>query len=90
MDLKYSWKKKLWIYSAVFSVICLVLTYAAQFIVSDFYMEQIHWEYTDSAQDLLFILGFSVDEKSSFFRQVYFYYLMIIINVIEKLLINFF
>jgi hypothetical protein len=41
-------------------------------------------------EDILFVLGFSVTQQVSFLRQVYFYYLMIVINVVEKLLIGFY
>jgi hypothetical protein len=90
LEYKYRWKRTLWVYSAVFSVGCLLLTYVAQFMVSDFFVQNVHWDSTGEVQDILFVLGFSVNNKTSFFRQVYFYYLMILINVLEKLLIGFF
>lgn len=40
--LKYRFKKIIWKYSAILSATCLVLTYASQFFVSDFYNENIH------------------------------------------------
>ena len=40
--LKNSFKRMIWKYSAILSATCLVLTYASQFLVSDFYNNNIH------------------------------------------------
>jgi hypothetical protein len=89
MIIKCSWKKDIWFYSSVASVIFLTLTYTAQFLISDFYIEYINASFTKDLINILFVLGFSVTNEESYFTQVYFYYVILIINVIEKLLIKY-
>lgn len=71
------------------TVVCAVLTYMAQFVISDFYVRYINFDNTLQLQNVLFVLGFSVTGETSFFRQVYFYYFMIMISIVEKLLLKF-
>lgn len=63
------------------SVACLVLTYASQFIVAEFYTDYVTWNSTYILENTLFVLGFSVTKQSTFFRQVYFYFFMVMIAV---------
>jgi hypothetical protein len=58
---KCLWKSKIWIYSAMLSVICLILTYSAQFLTSDFYNQYVNFAGTDNLIIVLFVLGVSVD-----------------------------
>lgn len=39
--------------------------------------------------DVLYVLGISVTSQTSFFRQVYFYFFMVIFAIIERLVIKF-
>lgn len=44
--LKVEYKKKIWKFSSILSASCLILTYASQFINSDFYTEKLNFEFT--------------------------------------------
>jgi ABC-type multidrug transport system fused ATPase/permease subunit len=85
--LKHDSRKRIWKYSAFLSVTCLILTYASQFLISDFYINNISFSGTKTIEIILFILG--INSGSDFGDYVYFYYVMLIINIIEKLTIYF-
>jgi len=85
--LKNSFKKMIWKYSAILSATCLVLTYASQFLISDFYNENIYLSITEDIEIVLFVLGINVNPGSGLAAYIYFYYIMLIINVIEKLIL---
>lgn len=87
--MKYKWKEKIWFYSSLAAVVCLILTYCAQFTTSLFYIQYIHFKWTENMESILFVLGISADQNLSFFRSSYFYYVMVIIAVIERLLLKF-
>lgn len=87
--MRYQWRYLLWFYASIVTVASAILTYSAQFITSEFYVTYLNFDSTLQIQNLLFILGFSVTEDTSFFRQVYFYYFMIMIAVVERLLLRF-
>lgn len=44
------WKARIWIFSGVLSASCLILTYAAQFLTSDFYFNYVNQSYNDLIQ----------------------------------------
>ena len=85
--LKSDSRKRIWKYSAFLSVTCLVLTYASQFLISDFYTANIAYSGTETIEIVLFVLG--VNSGSDFGDYVYFYYVMLIINILERLTIYF-
>lgn len=78
--LKNDSRRKIWRYSAFLSVSCILLTYASQFLISDFYTQNISFSGTDKIEIVLFLLG--VNSGSDFGDYVYFYYVMLIINII--------
>lgn len=80
-------RRKIWRYSAFLSVSCIILTYASQFLISDFYTTKVSFSGTDKIEIVLFLLG--VNSGPDFGDYVYFYYVMLIINIIEKLTIVF-
>lgn len=61
----------------------------AQFIISDFYIKYVNYSKTAEIYNLLFVIGLSITKQVSFFRQVYFYYFMVVVAVVEKLFIKF-
>lgn len=63
------------------SVSCLILTYASQFITADFYVHYWQFPFTERLEIGLFLLGVS-SVKDFFGDYVYFYYVMLIINII--------
>lgn len=85
--LKNDSRRKIWRYSAILSVSCLILTYASQFLISEFYTTYISSPYTERIEIGLFLLG--VNSGPDFGNYVYFYYVMLLINIIEKLTIAF-
>jgi hypothetical protein len=85
--LKNDSRRQIWKYSAILSVSCLILTYASQFLISDFYATYIAYAHTDKIEIGLFLLG--VNSFSDFGNYVYFYYVMLFINIIEKITIAF-
>lgn len=87
--LKNQFKQKIWKYSAILSGGCLILTYASQFINSDFYSQKISFEYTTQLEKILFLAGINVNPGQGVGLFIYFYYVMVIITVIEKLVLQF-
>jgi hypothetical protein len=61
--LKNKWKARIWTLSAVLSATCLVLTYAAQFVTSDFYTSYVNQQYNDLIQRILFVVGVNVTNQ---------------------------
>ncbi len=45
--MKNEFKKRIWKFSAILTAICLLLTYASQFINSDYYAKHIHFNGTE-------------------------------------------
>lgn len=88
-ELKNEFKQKIWKYSAILSATCLTLTYASQFIISDYYTNHINFAYTEQLEIILYILGINVNAGSGIGLYIYFYYVMLVINVIEKLVLIF-
>ena len=87
--LKSSWKKKIWKFSAILSSICLILTYASQFITSQFYIKNIDFQYNKQLELGLYVIGINVNPGGQLALYIYFYYVMLIINTIDKLIIIF-
>ena len=87
--LKNDFKKKIWKYSALLSASCLVLTYASQFLISEYYTTYFNFGITSDIEVVLFVIGINVNAGQNFGLFVYFYYVMLIINVVEKAIIFF-
>jgi hypothetical protein len=47
MILKIESRKEIWKYSAILSVSCLIITYASQFLISEFYVNYVTYAHTD-------------------------------------------
>lgn len=52
-------------------------------------MRYIDYEHTEIIETILFVVGINVNEGQSFGSFVYFYYVMLIINIFEKLMLKF-
>jgi hypothetical protein len=48
-----------------------------------------NFTWTDTLENTLFVVGFSATKQTTFFRQAYFYYFMVAIAVVEKLILKF-
>lgn len=80
--LKNQFKKKIWKFSAILSATCLILTYASQFITAEFYQTHLNFQWTQLMETILFILGINVNPEAGVGLYIYFYYVMLIFNVI--------
>jgi hypothetical protein len=84
VKIKLSYRKKIWIYSAILTLCSLMLTYSFQFFT---FPLQIFPQYQaniriEILQKLLFIVGISTQSPFSLWRQIYFYFFMVILNCI--------
>ena len=89
---KNNFKRKIWKYSAILSASCLIITFASQFLISPFYQTYVTPQAssaTELTEVILFVLGLNVSPGCTLARCIYFYYVMLIINIIEKLIIIF-
>ena len=88
-EIKLQYKLSLLEVTSVLSVTFYMLTYGAQFVTSGFYTQFVHWTYNNVLLNVLFVLGISVDSQISIWRQMYFYYLMIFMTLLQKLFLSF-
>lgn len=84
-------KERLWLYSFIFSFLCILFTYMSQF----FFSNMASTDFPATANDImywLFIAGFQIvfnfqkqqdPTAAEFMRQIYFYLIIFWLNVIE-------
>ena len=87
--MKLEYKISLFKIVGIASIVLYLLTYAAQFITSEFFSSYIGNDHVPLILDVLFVLGISVEDGLSFWRQMYFYYLMIFLSLLQKLFLSY-
>lgn len=87
-ETKIKYKRYLWLASSIATLFCLILTYSSQFFISDYC--NIYCPPVDDTPGIfitrkaLFVLGVSTSTTYTLWRSIYFYFFMVLINMMQR------
>lgn len=78
----------MWPYAALLSFLCFFLTYALQIVTQNFCANSCSYA-AYIIQKILFVVGLSTTNGFTLWREIYFYFFMLLVTMTERYLLDF-